>query len=428
MNYGGHDAYVVGGCVRDSLLGKEPKDWDICTSATPDQIKNILSAYKILDTGLQHGTVTVLTENGSYEVTTFRVDGRYSDGRHPDTVEFVSSLHDDLARRDFTINAMAFNSSIGLVDFFNGQKDLQDQMISCVGNPSDRFQEDALRILRALRFASVYQFRIADDTAKAIHSHADLLSNVAAERINSELCKLLLGAGAKAVLLEFSDVIARVIPQFAPCIGFNQNNRFHQYTVYEHIVRAVENYSGQDLITKLVLFLHDIGKPHCYTEDEKGGHFHGHGVISRDIAEQVLDNLRFDNKTKKQVLELVLYHDSVIEPTEKTIKRWLNKIGTEQFDRLLETRMADIFAHRRGTQEERINKTWKIKLLFSKIQAEKQCFDRKNLEINGDDLIAMGIPTGRKIGEILSTLLDDVISGVVKNDRESLLAYVNEMK
>lgn len=428
MNYGGHDAYVVGGCVRDSLLGKEPKDWDICTSATPDQIKNILSAYKILDTGLQHGTVTVLTENGSYEVTTFRVDGRYSDGRHPDTVEFVSSLHDDLARRDFTINAMAFNSSIGLVDFFNGQKDLQDQMISCVGNPSDRFQEDALRILRALRFASVYQFRIADDTAKAIHSHADLLSNVAAERINSELCKLLLGAGAKAVLLEFSDVIARVIPQFAPCIGFNQNNRFHQYTVYEHIVRAVENYSGQDLITKLVLFLHDIGKPHCYTEDEKGGHFHGHGVISRDIAEQVLDNLRFDNKTKKQVLELVLYHDSVIEPTEKTIKRWLNKIGTEQFDRLLEIRMADIFAHRRETQEERINKTWKIKLLFSKIQAEKQCFDRKNLEINGDDLIAMGIPTGRKIGEILSTLLDDVISGVVKNDRESLLAYVNEMK
>lgn len=428
MNYGGHDAYVVGGCVRDSLLGKEPKDWDICTSATPDQIKELLSPHKILNTGLQHGTVTVLTEDGNYEVTTFRVDGRYSDGRHPDTVEFVSSLRDDLARRDFTINAMAFNSSVGLVDFFNGQKDLQDQMISCVGNPSDRFQEDALRILRALRFSSVYQFRIADDTAKAIHSHADLLSNVAAERINSELCKLLLGAGAKAVLLEFSDVIARVIPQFAPCIGFNQNNRFHQYTVYEHIVRAVENYSGQDLITKLVLFLHDIGKPHCYTEDEKGGHFHGHGVISRDIAEQVLDNLRFDNKTKKQVLELVLYHDSVIEPTEKTIKRWLNKIGTEQFDRLLEIRMADIFAHRRETQEERINKTWKIKLLFSKIQAEKQCFNRKNLAINGDDLIAMGVPAGRKIGEILSTLLDDVISGVVENDRESLLAYVNEMK
>lgn len=428
MNYGGHDAYVVGGCVRDSLLGKEPKDWDICTSATPDQIKELLSPHKILNTGLQHGTVTVLTEDGNYEVTTFRVDGRYSDGRHPDTVEFVSSLRDDLARRDFTINAMAFNSSVGLVDFFNGQKDLQDQMISCVGNPSDRFQEDALRILRALRFSSVYQFRIADDTAKAIHSHADLLSNVAAERINSELCKLLLGAGAKAVLLEFSDVIARVIPQFAPCIGFNQNNRFHQYTVYEHIVRAVENYSGQDLITKLVLFLHDIGKPHCYTEDEKGGHFHGHGVISRDIAEQVLDNLRFDNKTKKQVLELVLYHDSVIEPTEKTIKRWLNKIGTEQFDRLLEIRMADIFAHRRETQEERINKTWKIKLLFSKIQAEKQRFNRKNLAINGDDLIAMGVPAGRKIGEILSTLLDDVISGVVENDRESLLAYVNEMK
>lgn len=428
MNYGGHDAYVVGGCVRDSLLGKEPKDWDICTSATPDQIKELLSPHKILNTGLQHGTVTVLTEDGNYEVTTFRVDGRYSDGRHPDTVEFVSSLRDDLARRDFTINAMAFNSSVGLVDFFNGQKDLQDQMISCVGNPSDRFQEDALRILRALRFSSVYQFHIADDTAKAIHSHADLLSNVAAERINSELCKLLLGAGAKAVLLEFSDVIARVIPQFAPCIGFNQNNRFHQYTVYEHIVRAVENYSGQDLITKLVLFLHDIGKPHCYTEDEKGGHFHGHGVISRDIAEQVLDNLRFDNKTKKQVLELVLYHDSVIEPTEKTIKRWLNKIGTEQFDRLLEIRMADIFAHRRETQEERINKTWKIKLLFSKIQAEKQCFNRKNLAINGDDLIAMGVPAGRKIGEILSTLLDDVISGVVENDRESLLAYVNEMK
>lgn len=352
------------------------------------------------------------------------MDGRYSDGRHPDTVEFVSSLRDDLARRDFTINAMAFNSSVGLVDFFNGQKDLQDQMISCVGNPSDRFQEDALRILRALRFASVYQFRIADDTARAIHSHADLLSNVAAERINLELCKLLLGPGAKAVLLEFSDVITKVILQFAPCIGFDQNNRFHQYTVYEHIVHAVENYSGKDLVTKLTLFLHDIGKPQCYTEDEKGGHFHGHGVASRDIAEQVLKDLRFDNKTKQQVLELVLYHDSIIAPTEKAVKRWMNKIGEEQFLRLLDVKMADMLAHKRETQEKRIIDLQQIRVLTTKVLAEKQCFSIKDLEINGNDLIRLGIQEGPQIGAFLSQILEEVIEGNLENTREKLLDRV----
>lgn len=422
-----HIAYVVGGCIRDSLLGREPKDWDICTSATPDQIKEFLSSYKNLDTGLQHGTITVIAEDGSYEVTTFRVDGRYSDGRHPDTVEFVLSLYDDLSRRDFTINAMAFNPSVGLIDYFGGEKDLRDRVLSCVGKPHERFQEDALRILRALRFSSVYGFCIEDTTSQAIHAHSNLLKNIAAERINSELCKLLLGDSSSSVLLEYNDVISKIIPQLAPCIGFDQNNRFHQYTVYEHIVRAVENYPGQDLVTKLTLLLHDIGKPQCYTEDEKGGHFRGHGVVSRDIAEQVLTDLRFDNKTKQQVAELVLYHDSTIAPTEKAVKRWLNKIGEEQFLRLLDVKIADIFAHRRETQEDRISEIQKVRILTTKVLEEKQCFSIKDLAINGCDLIDLGIQEGPRIGELLAGALGEVIEGTLENVSEVLLDWISEL-
>lgn len=422
-----HIAYVVGGCIRDSLLGREPKDWDICTSATPDQIKEFLSSYKNLDTGLQHGTITVIAEDGSYEVTTFRVDGRYSDGRHPDTVEFVLSLYDDLSRRDFTINAMAFNPSVGLIDYFGGEKDLRDRVLSCVGKPHERFQEDALRILRALRFSSVYGFCIEDTTSQAIHAHSNLLKNIAAERINSELCELLLGDSASSVLLEYSDVISKIIPQLSPCIGFDQNNRFHQYTVYEHIVRAVENYPGQDLVTKLTLLLHDIGKPRCYTEDEKGGHFRGHGVVSRDIAEQILTDLRFDNKTKQQVTELVLYHDSTIAPTEKAVKRWLNKIGEEQFLRLLDVKMADIFAHRRETQEDRISEVQKVRILTTKVLEEKQCFSIKDLAINGCDLIDLGIQEGPRIGELLAGALGEVIEGTLENVSEVLLDWISEL-
>ena len=322
----GYEAYVVGGCVRDSLLGLQPKDWDICTSATPEQVKDILP-NRTIDTGLKHGTITVVTDDGHYEVTTYRVDGNYSDNRHPDKVTFVTHLSDDLARRDFTINAMAYNNVDGLVDEFGGTDDIASKQISCVGDSDDRFNEDALRILRAMRFASVYGFSIRQDTKESIHRNKDKLSNIAYERIQTELIKILCGENVLPILLDFSDVISQIIPEIKPCVGFDQNNKYHQYTIYDHIAHAVSNYRGKDISVKVALLLHDTGKPLCYTEDHNGGHFHGHAVSGRDLAEVVLNRLKFDNKTKTEVLELVLYHDSVIEPTIKTVKRWLNLVS-----------------------------------------------------------------------------------------------------
>lgn len=303
----GFSAYVVGGCVRDSLLGLEPKDWDICTSAKPEEMKEYFTrcSVRTIDTGLQHGTITVdLERNGKFEVTTYRVDGNYSDSRHPDSVEFVDDIEQDLSRRDFTINAMAYNTTV-IVDPFSGQEDLKNGLIRCVGNPDDRFGEDALRILRAMRFASTYGFSIEEATAKSIHKNKDKLKNIAAERIQTELCKMLCGKGILNILIEYSDVIATIIPELEPCIGFDQNNRFHEFTIYDHIAHSVANYEATDAVVNMSLLLHDIGKPCCYTEDEKGGHFYGHGVHSRDLAEKALNRLRFDNKSKNDILEQI---------------------------------------------------------------------------------------------------------------------------
>lgn len=425
LKHYGFDAYVVGGCVRDSLLGLQPKDWDICTSALPEQVEEIFKDNRIIETGLKHGTVTIVMDDGQYEVTTFRTDGAYSDCRRPDNVTFVRNVEDDLARRDFTINALAYDGRGQLIDLYGGMYHLEHGVISCVGNADDRFNEDALRIMRALRFASVYGFKIADETAVAIHKNAKLLNNIAVERINVELCKLLCGKGALQILLDYNDIIATIIPDFKPCIGFDQNNRYHQYTVYDHIAHAVDNYKGTDIIVKLALFLHDIGKPTCYTEDENGGHFHGHGIPSRNIAEQILQRLRFDNKTQKDVTELVLYHDSVIEPTPKTVKRWLNKIGEEQLLRLLDIRMADILAHAEGTQESRIERCVAVRELMNSIISEEQCFSIKDLLIRGADILNLGVPQSKLVGEILNHLLDRVISGELDNKREVL---INEVK
>lgn len=421
----GFEAFCVGGCIRDSLLGLNPKDWDICTSALPEQVEGIFKDNRIIETGLKHGTVTIVMDDGQYEVTTFRTDGVYSDCRRPDNVTFVRNVEDDLARRDFTINALAYDGNGRLIDLYGGVYHLKQGIISCVGNADDRFNEDALRIMRALRFASVYGFKIADETAVAIHKNAKLLNNIAVERINVELCKLLCGKGALQILLDYNDIITTIIPEFKSCVGFDQNNRYHQYTVYDHIVHAVNNYKGTDLTVKLALFFHDIGKPTCYTEDENGGHFHGHGIPSRGITEQILQRLRFDNKTQKDVTELVLYHDSVIEPTPKTVKRWLNKVGEEQLSRLLDIRMADILAHTEGTQESRIERCVAVRELMNLIIAEEQCFSIKDLLIRGTDIIDSGVPQSKLVGEVLNHLLDKVISGELNNEKEAL---INEVK
>ena len=423
----GFDAYVVGGCVRDSLLRIIPKDWDICTSATPQEVEFCFNGYRIIETGLKHGTVTIIMEDGNYEVTTFRTDGVYSDNRRPDSVEFVKDIRDDLARRDFTINAIAYNPNIGIVDPFNGQADLVNGIISCVGNADDRFNEDALRIMRALRFSSVYGFAISDETSNAVHRNVKLLGNIAIERITKELCKLLCGKGVLQLMLNYSDVITAIIPELEPCVGFAQNNRYHQYTVYDHIAHAVANYTGTDVTVKVALLLHDIGKPDCYSEDENGGHFYGHGIRSRDIAEKVVSKMMFDSITQKEVVELVLFHDSVIEPTPKSVRRWLNRVGTTQLLRLLDMNAADALAHAAGIQQSRIDRCVEIRRIIDDILESEQCFSLKHMNINGNDILSLGVPEGKVVGKVLHELLCQVIDGKIPNEHEHLIKKAKEM-
>lgn len=421
----GFDAYVVGGCVRDSILGRIPKDWDICTSAQPTQVMECLHSHRIIETGLKHGTVTVIMGASQYEVTTFRIDGKYSDNRRPDSVKYVSDIKEDLARRDFKMNAMAYNDEVGLVDPFGGMADLQNKLISCVGNPNERFDEDALRIMRALRFASVFGFEIDESTSLSIHQSKELLHNIAAERITSELCQLVCGEGVLPVLLNYSDVMSEIIPELKPCIGFNQNNKYHSYNVYDHIAVAVSQFTDSDVVVKMALLLHDIGKPCCYTEDHNGGHFHGHGVHSHKLAEQALSRMRFDNKTRDAILELVLYHDATIEPTPKTVRRWLHKIGEDQFFRLIRMRIADIKAHAPGTQGSRILKCADLCTLAA-VEC-MNCFSMKDLAINGRDVMALGVPEGKGVGFILNTLLNMVINGDIKNEKSLLIDKATEL-
>ena len=415
--------FVVGGCVRDSLLGKEPHDWDICTSAKPEEVLKLMERNNIrtIETGLQHGTVTAVVNDESYEITTYRVDGEYTDNRRPDRVTFVTDLIEDLSRRDFTINAMAYNYYEGLVDPWNGSYDLHAGLIRCVGNPDKRFNEDGLRIMRALRFAATYGFKIEEKTAEAIHRNKELLKNISAERIQYELTKMLCGKGVLDILLKYKDVMAVIIPELEPCIGFEQNNPYHIYDVYDHIAHAVANYRGSDVSIKMALLLHDIGKPESYTENETGGHFYGHSVNSRDIAEEVMTRLKFDNKTKEEVTALVLYHDANIHPSIKAVKRWLNRLGSDTLDKLLSVKIADIYAHSEVNQSTRIWAVDKAYGLSQLIIYEQQCFQIKDLAINGNDVMSLGVESGPKVGEVLKYILNKVIDDDIENERDTLM-------
>ena len=424
LNSAGYEAYVVGGCVRDSIMEKTPHDWDICTSATPEVVKSLFS--HTTDYGMKHGTITVFADKEGYEITTFRAETDYSDHRHPDTVEFVADLKSDLSRRDFTINALAYNNESQLIDMFNGLDDIRNQMIRCVGNADERFKEDALRILRALRFAATLGFDIEDKTSEAIHYNVHLLKYIAEERKRDELMKLLGGNYTTKILLEYSDVIAEVIPEIQLCVGFNQNNRYHCYDVYEHMVHAVEN--GITPIEKFALLIHDIGKPHCYTEDKKGGHFYGHPAISEEIAKNVVSHLKFDNDSKKTILELVKYHDIEISITKKSVLKLLNRLGEERALQLMDIKLADILAHAPGTQDALIEK-WKIfNRLLGEVLVEGNCFSRKNLAVNGNDIKALGVSEGPEIGRIIQTLMGEVMSEQLANEKEVLLNRANELK
>lgn len=423
----GHTAYIVGGCVRDSILGKTPHDFDLCTSATPEEMKNILLEYKIYDTGLKHGTITVASENDTYELTTYRVDGEYSDNRHPENVKFVDDVKLDLARRDFTINAMAYNKKSTLVDPFNGIADIKSQLIRCVGNPDDRFQEDALRILRAIRFASTYGFKIENNTKEAIYKNKELLKNISEERKTSEFCKLLLTADTN-ILMQYKDVFAEFIPEIKPMFNFNQKTKWHCYDIYEHTVQAVSRAPKDDLITRLALFFHDIGKPETFTEDENGGHFYGHPIMSEEITENIMKRMRFDNSTIKQVLQLVLNHDNRFSTSEKSARKLLRDYGEIQAKRLLIIQECDKSAQSELAQKENYNKDLNIiKQNIEKVVKNQDCFKIKDLKINGNDLKNIGF-VGIEIGKTLNLLLEKVMQNPEFNDRDLLLDLSNELK
>jgi len=424
----GYEAYAVGGCVRDSILGIEPKDWDICTPALPEQIVKIFQEHNIIETGLKHGTITLILNYKPFEITTYRIDGVYIDNRRPDKVDFVNDLKIDLSRRDFTVNAMAYNPKKGLADFFDGVKDLKSGIIKCVGDANKRFQEDALRIMRAMRFASVLGFEIDRDTSKAMLDNKKLLKNISAERIAVELNKMIAGKNIEKILSNHIFVITEIIPEISPMIGFKQNNPWHYLDVWQHTLKSLVNIPA-DNILRLTMLLHDTGKPHCYTESGDGtGHFYGHQQISHDISKKILSRLKYDNYTYETVAKLILYHDADIQPNRKNIKRWLNKIGEKRFRQLLEVKKADNKAQELTRTQVKLELLDNIESILNEIIEQKQCFSLKDLAVNGSDLIVVGIPEGNKIGIVLNQLMEMVLDEQVENDKIKLIEIVENIK
>ncbi len=424
LEQAGYEAWVVGGCVRDSLLGRVPNDWDITTSALPEQIEATFSDCRLIETGRVHGTVTVLLGGVPVEITTYRNDGEYADHRHPIRVTFSETLREDLARRDFTVNAMAYHPERGIADPFAGRADLLHRVIRCVGEPSRRFDEDGLRILRAVRFASVLGFSVEKQTASAVHRSANLLSFIAPERIREEFCKLLCGAAAMPVLREFADVILVFIPELRSCIGFDQNSKYHCHDVYEHTLQSLAC-APEDLIVRLTVFFHDIGKPQCYTEDKKGGHFRGHGAAGAELTEQILRRLRFGRDTTERVAALVAIHDQPLSAEPRSLKRLMRRFSDEDILRLLEVQRCDRLSHAEGyNSPPEVLK--EIPEAIRKIREADECLSLKDLCVNGNDLMALGIPAGRRIGELLNALLEEVLEERLPNERTALLNAVTQ--
>lgn len=416
----GFEAYAVGGCVRDTVLGRKPNDWDITTSARPEQTASVFSDCRTVETGIVHGTLTIILDGMPLEITTYRNDGEYADNRHPVKVAFSERVEDDLARRDFTVNAMAYHPARGLVDLYGGMDDLDRRVIACVGDAETRFREDGLRILRAVRFASVLDFEIDPTTAQAIHDCRGLLHNIAAERIREEFCKLICGRGAVRILREYADVMSVFLPELGRCVGFAQNTKYHCFDVFEHSLRALEVCRSDDPITRLAVLFHDVGKPLCYTEDEQGGHFKGHGDIGTALVETVLRRLRFDNATIESVTRLVEYHDRPIPPEPKSVKRLMRRMSDENILRLMEVQRCDRLAHA-PEYTDLSPALEEIPRVMRAIREADECLSLAKLAVKGADLMAEGIPAGKQLGAILNALLEDVIDGNLPNERDPLL-------
>ncbi len=419
LEQAGYEAYAVGGCVRDSLLGRIPDDWDVTTLATPQQVKSVFR--RTVDTGIAHGTVTVLLEKEGFEVTTYRIDGEYEDSRHPKEVVFTANLAEDLKRRDFTINAMAYNDRSGIVDIFGGTRDLERGIIRCVGDARERFTEDALRMMRAVRFSAQLGFDIEEQTRQAVTALVRTLENISAERIQTELVKLLCSPHPDYLRDAYRLGITGVIlPELDRTFATAQNNPHHSHTVGEHLMNCLLHVRD-DKALRLAALLHDIGKPDKRTTDNTGiDHFYGHVEQSEILAVQILRRLKFDNDTIQKVRQYVRYHDYDVEPTARAVRRAVNKIGTAYFPQVLELKHADALAQSTYQREAKLAQLTRLEALYGEITAQDQCVSLKTLKISGDDLIALGVPRGKKIGELLQLLLEDVLEQPEHNDRAYL--------
>ncbi len=434
----GYEAYAVGGCVRDTILGKQPEDWDITTSAKPQEVKRLFK--RTVDTGIQHGTVTVLMDKEHYEVTTYRLDGEYEDNRHPKEVLFTSSLREDLRRRDFTINAMAYNDREGLIDLFDGMKDLENGLIRCVGSAVERFDEDALRILRAVRFSAQLGFRIEEATMQAVRDKAELLRNISAERIRTELNKLLISDHPDRLrILHEAGITAVILPEFDTMMVTDQKNIHHSYTVGEHTIRAVTTVAGslnenrfplrERSILRWTMLLHDVEKPASKNLGKDGQeHFYGHQERGAKTADRILNELKFDNDTRNAVVHLIRWHDYRFVLTPAGMRKAAAKIGKEYMELLFEVNRADTSGKNPDHTAEKYRRLETARKLYQRILEEEECVSLKELKLNGNDLIREGFRAGRELGQILNHLLDKVIEEPKLNDRDTLLQLAKEWK
>jgi len=432
----GYEAYAVGGCVRDSVLGRKPKDWDITTSARPEEVKRLFK--RTVDTGLQHGTVTVLCRGEikgfiGYEVTTFRLDGDYADHRRPDKVEYTTELSEDLMRRDFTINAMAYSDKTGIVDIYGGMEDIERGVIRCVGNPDERFSEDALRIMRGVRFAAELGFEIDESTREAMRAHVTELMFVSAERIEVELTKLLVSAHPEEIEEAYRLGITEVIlPEFDVMMDTPQNTPYHLYDVGHHtieVMKAIPQDSANLKVLRYSALLHDTGKPDVKTTDEYGtDHFKGHNVVSEKIADRIMHRLKMDNSTIEQVKRLVYWHDFGLngDLTKAGFRRGMSKMGIDYFDDLMVLKKADMEGQSDYKIDERMEILESFQEMYDEVMDEKQCLTLRELAIGGTELMSIGVPAGPEMGRILHRLLDAVLERPELNDSKTLLDMARE--
>lgn len=419
----GYEAYAVGGCIRDSILGKEPDDWDITTSAKPEEVKKLFD--RTIDTGIRHGTVTVMVGKEGFEITTYRIDGKYEDSRHPKDVTFTSNLREDLRRRDFTVNAMAYNPKEGLIDLYEGMQDMECGLIRCVGDAKERFTEDALRMMRAVRFAAQLGYTIEEKTKEAIRELAPTIRKISAERIQAELVKLMISDHPDFIRIAYeTGITGQILPEFDICMKTEQHNPHHCYSVGEHILHTL-SYVKADKILRLAMLFHDIGKPRTRTVDAEGiTHNHGHAAVGEEMAVSILKRLKFDNDTIDRVGKLVRYHDLKIENDAKSVRRAVCRTGEDIFPLLFAVKYADIMAQSEYQREEKQAELETLKTIYHTVIAEKDCLSLKDLAVTGGDLLAAGMKPGREIGLTLQKLLEVVLDKPECNRKEYLLSLL----